>query len=120
MRISTTLGSNPLAGALIAAVFALAGCGGGSDDDAEKSGTNPAPAPSSSTGAAPSANACRNAMIMSLSKAYAASYQLPEGDERDLAFAAAAGELPSECRLIDGETLKKLRDAAAEVAIPPG
>jgi hypothetical protein len=106
-----------LATACVAA-FLLAGCGGGGKDDSDESGP-PSPAPSSSP-AAPSAGACRGAMITALSRAYAEAAKEPDQGKRDLAFAAAAGELPGECRGLSPETLKTLLRAAQEVAIPPG
>lgn len=105
--------------AVFAAVFVLAGCGGANDDSGE-SGTESTPAQSSSAEGTPSANACRAAMITSLSRAYAEAAKEPDKEARDLAFAAAAGELPSECRLLPRETLQTLLQAAKDVAIPPG
>ncbi len=105
---------------MTAAIFALAGCGGGDDNESEPAPA-PAPAPTeSASGAAPSANACRTAMITALTRANIESQKFPEGDQRALAFEKATGPLPSECRLLERETLQKLLADAREVAIPQG
>jgi hypothetical protein len=114
---------SPAARLLVAAwasVVLLAGCGGG-DDEADESGPDTGtPSPSVTAAADPKAlNACRTAMISALSKAYDASREAPAA-ERDQVFIEQAGQLPEECRLIDASELKRLKDEATGIAIPPG
>lgn len=92
-----------LAGAVLVGTL-LSACGG--DDD---------PAPASGTGTAEQAEgACKTAMVDVLS----AAYEQAEGAEDfDEAFEAAAGQLPSECRLLDASVLQRLVDAAKDEAI---
>ncbi len=112
---------SPAARLLVAAsasVVLLAGCG---DDGADESGPdNGTPSPSVTAAVDPKAlNACRTAMISALSKAYDASREAPAA-ERDQVFVEQAGQLPEECRPIDASELKRLKDEATRIAIPPG
>lgn len=110
-----------LALAAVATFALLAGCGG---DDEESEGDLPT---SNGTGIAATASAapekvkaCGDAMTAALSKAYDESKDLPAAD-RDLAFAAAAGELPAECKGLNSQLLLGLLEVAKEKAIPdPG
>lgn len=104
----------PLLAVMTAALVVLAACDG-SDGSDDSDGGAPGVAPSTN----PSSEACLSAMVASLSNAYKESVSKPPGEERDLAFAAAAGQLPSACRLIDSTTLKALLDQATQEAIPP-
>lgn len=127
-----------LALAAVTSIALLAGCGG--DDDADEGVVPGSTAAPNVTPAAPpagtpdgtadgtedgtpaaatsdKAKVCGDAMTAALSRAYRESKDLP-AEDRDLAFAAAAGELPVQCKGLTSEVLLGLLEVAKEKALP--